>query len=374
MIPDRGREIAVRIGYPDSADNEQFWSSLEDAYSLFNIDQLLSFQASLSEFENREGHDSLDKVEPEWLIRVAEAAFSCSFSELKELAGHPSVSFLPMDESFGKTGGGRKMKGDGWLNEPGRQKRIVELHEKLQRLKESDTELCIFGAKGQQWGHGYAFHPVSEEELLLWETDCSLKLPEEYRDYLKLVGYGTGPGYGLLSPVESRKLYQQIYNSISYYVEFADTGGWYEERDFNKKTGYGRITYFHELKNKHLKRYKRLLEAPLPENMEARGCEWYFMDIVPRVLSVEGVVILTNHGHKYWDVLVVDGEMAGTVWQVDGCAGQSMRAQPDGFYERGKPVPGTKKASGFLTYMERWADKALEECESKYLKKSEEEQ
>ena len=96
--PDRGREIAERIGYPDNASIEQFWSSLEDAYSLFNVDQLLSFQASLSEFENSEGHDSLDKVEPERLIRAAAAAFNRSFSELKELAGHPSFSFLPMDE------------------------------------------------------------------------------------------------------------------------------------------------------------------------------------------------------------------------------------------------------------------------------------
>lgn len=96
--PDRGIEIAERIGYPDNASIEQFWSSLEDAYSLFKVDQLLSFQASLSEFENSEGHDSLDKVEPERLIRAAAAAFDRSFSELKELAGHPSFSFLPMDE------------------------------------------------------------------------------------------------------------------------------------------------------------------------------------------------------------------------------------------------------------------------------------
>ena len=96
--PDRGREIAERIGYPDNASIEQFWSSLEDAYSLFKVDQLLSFQASLSEFENSEGYDSLDKVEPEQLIRAAAAAFDRSFSELKELAGHPSFSFLPMDE------------------------------------------------------------------------------------------------------------------------------------------------------------------------------------------------------------------------------------------------------------------------------------
>ncbi len=256
------------------------------------------------------------------------------------------------------------------MKEKSRQERILALRDKLQRLKETDTELRIFGAAGQQSGHRYTFHPVFEEELAQWETDCSLKLPEEYREYLKLAGYGTGPGYGLLSPAESRELYQQIYSSVSYYAECADTGGWFEERDFNKDTGYGRITYFHELKGKHVKRYKRLLETPLQENMSAGERDRYFMNIVPRVLSIEGGVVLTNHGHRYWDVLVVGGEMAGTVWQVDGCAGQSMRAQPDGFYERGKLVLGAKQASGFLAYMERWADQALEECKSIYHNKT----
>ncbi len=193
--------------------------------------------------------------------------------------------------------------------------------------------------------------------IFLWDSEE--EMPEVEQPY-----------YGLLSPAESRELYQQIYSSVSYYAECADTGGWFEERDFNKDTGYGRITYFHELKGKHVKRYKRLLETPLQENMSAGERDRYFMNIVPRVLSIEGGVVLTNHGHRYWDVLVVGGEMAGTVWQVDGCAGQSMRAQPDGFYERGKLVLGAKQASGFLAYMERWVDQALEECKSIYHNKT----
>lgn len=253
------------------------------------------------------------------------------------------------------------------------QERIMELQYKLQTLKEMDINYRLSGADyfvhDKQYGHRYEFHPVSEEELRQWEKECNLILPEEYREYLKLMGYGTGPGYGLLSPDAVREANKQLLNSISYYVETADTGGWYEDRDFNVETGYGRITYFHELKKKHVNRYRRMLEVPVPEDFDSYMRGYYYSDMVPRVLSLEGAIIITKHGHLSYDVIIAEGEMAGTIWFMDKGVGQSMTAEPHGFFELGKPIPGAKKTQTFLTFMENWADQSLHKCKEIYSKK-----
>lgn len=253
------------------------------------------------------------------------------------------------------------------------EERIQHLQTKLQMLKKLDVQHKIFGTdffvQEKQYGHQYEILPVTEEELKGWEISCNIKLPEEYREYLKLVGYGTGPAYGLLSPSAARDTYIQLLNSISYYVETADTGGWYEKHDFNKDTGYGRITYFHELKKKHVNRYRRMLEAPTPEEMDIYTKGYYYANMTPRVLSLEGASILANHGHLSYDVIITEGELAGTVWFIDKGVGQSISALPYGFFKKGKPVEGEKKMKTFLSYMEDWVEDAINECNEIYNRK-----
>jgi len=72
---------------------------------------------------------------------------------------------------------------------------IDQLSDKLQRLRKRDTLRIVFGAAG----HDYASTRATEAELLALETHVGAALPEDYRVWLREVGYGAGPGYGLLS-------------------------------------------------------------------------------------------------------------------------------------------------------------------------------
>lgn len=65
----------------------------------------------------------------------------------------------------------------------------------LERLRAADPRLEIFGARG----HRYHLHaPIAERELIMWERDHEVTLPDEYRMFLLQLGNGgVGPYYGI---------------------------------------------------------------------------------------------------------------------------------------------------------------------------------
>src|SRR5262245_59586756 len=65
----------------------------------------------------------------------------------------------------------------------------------LHRLRAADTGLRVFGSEQ----HRYRLGPVlSEAELVAFERDNAIRLPEDYRRFLSAVGNGgAGPFYGL---------------------------------------------------------------------------------------------------------------------------------------------------------------------------------
>ncbi len=69
------------------------------------------------------------------------------------------------------------------------------LKNKLKKLKEYDETQILVGAIS----HNYELGPVlKEEEISSFEKDFNIKIPEEYRVFLKKLGDGgAGPGYGL---------------------------------------------------------------------------------------------------------------------------------------------------------------------------------
>lgn len=99
----------------------------------------------------------------------------------------------------------------GRTSEPAWVKRILKL---LEQAKAKDPDFERFGA----YSHKYKLSaPVSEETLLEFEKQYQIQLPEEYRDFLKLVGNGgAGPYYGLYG-VEAQK--KELHNSRVYRVE-----------------------------------------------------------------------------------------------------------------------------------------------------------
>ena len=74
---------------------------------------------------------------------------------------------------------------------------MKRLKEKLKLLKESDTNLQIFGATF----HEYRLNePISVEEFELLEQKYSCKFPEDYKKFITQIGNGgAGPYYGVFS-------------------------------------------------------------------------------------------------------------------------------------------------------------------------------
>jgi hypothetical protein len=72
---------------------------------------------------------------------------------------------------------------------------IVELGNMLGRLRAADTRFRVFGSKQ----HRYRLGPtLSERELAGFEAANRVRLPEDYRRFLAVVGNGgAGPFYGL---------------------------------------------------------------------------------------------------------------------------------------------------------------------------------
>jgi hypothetical protein len=73
--------------------------------------------------------------------------------------------------------------------------RIAELAELLRQLRAEDTRLRVFGSPA----HGYRLNPpLSEAEIHAFEAGHGIRLPDDYRLFLRMIGNGgPGPAYGL---------------------------------------------------------------------------------------------------------------------------------------------------------------------------------
>jgi hypothetical protein len=72
---------------------------------------------------------------------------------------------------------------------------IIELVDMLRRLRAADTRFRVFGSKH----HHYRLGPtLRERELAAFESENRIRLPNDYRRFLAVVGNGgAGPFYGL---------------------------------------------------------------------------------------------------------------------------------------------------------------------------------
>ena len=83
-------------------------------------------------------------------------------------------------------------------------KRMEYIARKIHQLRKKDKDRAVFGA----WQHKYKMEPVSLKKIETLEEKAGYRLPEDYRQWLLLMGSGAGPAYGLFSPGElSRENY-----------------------------------------------------------------------------------------------------------------------------------------------------------------------
>ncbi len=78
---------------------------------------------------------------------------------------------------------------------------IKNIEEKLEKRRLEDINFELFGADS----HLYKIRKVAEEDIVLFEEEFQIRLPDSFRLFLKEIGSGAGPKYGILSLDEIRE-------------------------------------------------------------------------------------------------------------------------------------------------------------------------
>ncbi len=186
--------------------------------------------------------------------------------------------------------------------------RFVELRTKLDHLRRRDPKFNVFGSRrvGND-GHAYREQPVLDDAgLAHLEAASGVALPDEVRSFLqRLHAGGAGPGYGL--------------------HVFGDPAR--TARPFP----YGRSDFDALIARRRHERY-----ACLALTEEHPDDEWP---------PGPGFVSIAQHGCGVTDVLVVTGELTGSIW----CCDMAWR-----------PYATGERPSTFLDWYEAWLDRSLE--------------
>jgi Leucine-rich repeat (LRR) protein len=202
--------------------------------------------------------------------------------------------------------------------------RLQQIKDKLQKLIQTDKEYKIFGAKEGNWGgHEYKLNPVlSTFDLDVFESANQVKLPEEYRIFLtQIANGGAGPYYGLYALdkgiEEAKYLSTDDDNTI--------------ENSFATDFPVSKTEV-----NTFIKYYGKCVEEGKDEEIE-------YMEI-PNPLT--GAIFLCEYGSGWSYLLVVKGELAGSVW-----------FHGDYFV----PLFDKNKLLTFFDWYENWLDESLAE-------------
>lgn len=160
--------------------------------------------------------------------------------------------------------------------------RLAAIREKLDRLRVADSARRVHGA-APGFGHDYVEKPrFSVEELQSFEAEHRVALPEELRAFLCAVhSGGPGPGYGMDLRGNPSKLPRP------FPFTRADFDGLMERRRTERWA---------------------FLRDPEPEAGESED------DDYP---PGHGFLQLSHQGCGVFDVLVVTGELRGSVWAYD---------------------------------------------------------
>ncbi len=186
--------------------------------------------------------------------------------------------------------------------------RFLSLSEKIKSLKVKDSNLSLRGATK----HRYDFNRLTERDVFSFEDMIGLKLPYEYRDFLKCFGWGAGPGAGLFSLRESLNCLKK----------------W--GQDLGKKAD---ITATFQYQSKDA----------LEMLSKKAGAE--FSPSI-KLQRLDGILPICHYGAGFYIYLVLKGDEIGKVWGLN----------IEGF----QTIPfGEGTGIYFLDWYEGWLDSAL---------------
>ncbi len=159
---------------------------------------------------------------------------------------------------------------------------LEELRLKLEHLKVLDRKLQVFGANK----HKYESYPVSNDVLERLEGELGVRLPEDYRHFLQVIGYGAGPYYGLASP-------SQILNAEKYDI-----------CDYHQGLGFPDPSQPFPFTHEQAEECWRIMG----ERREAA-----YLTESP----TNGVIPICYEGCTFWTFLVTAGDLKGSLWSHD---------------------------------------------------------
>ena len=206
--------------------------------------------------------------------------------------------------------------------------RIQQIQEKLHELIQKDKKHKIFGS--EEGGHGYKLNPpLSELDLNVFESANHIILPEEYRAFLtQIANGGAGPYYGLYSLEKGIKEADDYSTNENITVEKSFTLDFPVSRQETEKF----MQYYNDCMDEGADDEIKYMEIPDP---------------------LTGVIFLSEYGCGWSYLLVVKGEMAGSVW-----------FHGDYFC----PVFVKNKLWTFFDWYEDWLDDSLETLNPKQKK------
>ncbi len=206
-------------------------------------------------------------------------------------------------------------------------KALERIRSKLNTLKTSDSQLQVFGAAR----HQYQLRPcLSEDDVVFFEQQHTITLPNEYRAFLRHLGNGgAGPHYGLFSLKECLSHINDEGGRFSLEQQFPHQSMW---NPITKHTGDG-----------------------LTKEYLAFETEYF------RNAHVNGSVMISAQGCGHETLLIVSGSERGHIWANSRVSDGGIYPLSPGQVAVDQPyspiyVSDTQHRIGFFEWYEHWLD------------------
>ena len=199
--------------------------------------------------------------------------------------------------------------------------RIDKIRDKLSNLKKLDQNLEVFGAQK----HRFELNKVkSEKELLAFEKEHNITLPQQYRAFLAHIGNGGAGPYLGLEPLDNGRFmdldYKQNNDLIDLSKPFPHSENW------NMQLG----EYSEESEKEYSKKEEEYFDP-----------KW-----------VSGALRVSNFGCGVSLNIIVNGSEYGNIWVDDRCNDQGIYSEP---------LTEKEERVTFFNWYESWLDKQLKD-------------